>query len=144
MKRTGVTILIAVVAAAAGVLTLGRSLRHPGALAEMRSTVAALRSAADSCRLSLDETHADLLQYNERLDSMRSRVRDLESLHPRGVPADSYSIYMGVFRRYNDSAGTWESRVQELQSELDACRGMAEAHNAAVDSLRRLLQQSRR
>jgi predicted nucleic acid-binding Zn-ribbon protein len=145
MKRAhAVVAALLVLVAAAGVLTLGRALQHPGALADMRSTVAELRAAADSCRIALDQQHGELLGYNERLTQMRERVRDLEGLHPRGVPADSYRIYMELFDSYNDSAGQWQGRVDELQAELEACRETADAHNAALDSLRALLQQSQR
>lgn len=143
-RRHAVVAGVIVLVAAAGVLTLGRTLAHPGALAEMRSTVALLRSAADSCRLALEQQHGELLDYNERLGTMRDRVRDLEGLHPRGVPADSYRIYMELFASYNDSAGLWDARVVELRAELETCREMADAHNLALDSLRALLQQSQR
>ncbi|CAN5720414.1 hypothetical protein BH23GEM9_BH23GEM9_12550 [soil metagenome] len=135
---------VIVAIAAAGVLTLARTLGEGGAVEEMRENVNELRMAADSCRTVLDRSHGELLEYNERLDSMRGRVREMEALHPRGVPADSYGVYMGAFSRYNDSAGTWGDRVNELQVELEDCRVLTETHNAALDSLRRLLRETQR
>jgi hypothetical protein len=136
---TGVIALIA----AAGIVSLARTLQHPGAIAEMRHSVAELRAAVDSCQALLEENQADLLAHNEWLDSMRARVREMETLHPRGVPADSYSIYMEVFGEYNDSVAGWEQRVDVLQAERAECVALTQAHNAALDSLRRLRLQQR-
>jgi predicted nucleic acid-binding Zn-ribbon protein len=136
--------LAAAVIAAFGIVTIGRTLAHPGAIADMRSTVAGLRAVADSCATALDDSQSELLQYSDRLDSMRSRVRELEALHPRGVPADSYTSYLRIFGVYNDSAAAWEDRVEELRSERLVCSEAADRHNAAVDSLRRLLARQRR
>lgn len=145
MRRVHMLIIAGVVlVAAAGVLTLGRTLRHPSAVAEMRAEVADLRSAADACRAELEESHEALLRYNVRLDSMRGRVRELEGLHPRGVPADSYPVYIELFRSYNDSAGMWSGRVDSLQADLEACRTRADAYNAALDSLRALQRRQQR
>jgi hypothetical protein len=146
MKRRTPLVLLGVAAgvAALGVLTVGRTLRHPGAVAEMRSAVATLRAAADSCVDGLDASQTELLQYNARLDSMRRRVRGMETLPPRGVPADSYDIYLELFGRYNDSAQTWEARVDALKTEREECQALTERHNVAVDSLRRLLRDAQR
>jgi hypothetical protein len=135
---------VLVVVALAGVLTLGRTLRHPSAVAEMRGTVAALRPAADSCRLQLEKTQQELLDYNAQLHALHGRVRGMEQLHPRGVPADSYSVYLELFGLYNDSAGVWDRRVSDLGAEQEACRVRVDAHNVALDSLRALLRESRR
>jgi hypothetical protein len=140
-KTLFLVLAVAIAVAALGMFTLGRTLRHPGALAEMRGTVATLRAAADSCRAGFDEQQAQLLAYNERLQTMRERVRDLEGLHPRGVPADSYGVYIELFQSYNDSAGQWEARVAAVRAELETCRGKADAHNVALDSLRVLIRE---
>jgi hypothetical protein len=137
-------VAVAVLAAAAGIVTIARTLHHPGAIAEMRAEVAGLRAEADSCRAALGVGQQELLSYNEQLDSLRARVREMEALHPRGVPADSYPVYMGVFEQYNDSVAGWDDRVDGLRSERERCIAITERHNVALDSLRRLLAAQRR
>jgi hypothetical protein len=138
-KRFMLLVTAVAIIAAAGVMSLGRTLWQPGAIAQMREQVQELRAAVDSCHLALADNQRELLSYNEYLDSLRSRVRGMESLHPRGVPADSFQVYMEEFRRYNDSAAVWDARVSELQAERDACAEATAAHNIAIDTLRQLL-----
>lgn len=107
--------------------------------APLRDTIAALRERADSCRSMVDDRAAQLRAYDRRLDSMRARVRALESLHRRGVPIDSYSVYMATFNAYNDSAAAWPP-LEDTVRALDArCRAVAEQHNVLADSLRELV-----
>jgi hypothetical protein len=142
--KTALLLAAMMTVALLGILTVGRTLQQPGAIAEMRSIVAELRAAADSCTTALDISQSELLEYNERLDSLRLRVRGMETLPPRGVPADSYDIYLRLFGLYNDSAQAWEGRVESLQAERELCREVTDRHNAAVDSLRRLLMNAQR
>jgi hypothetical protein len=142
--KTALLLAAMMTVALLGILTVGRTLQQPGAIAEMRSIVAELRAAADSCTTALDISQSELLEYNERLDSLRLRVRGMETLPPRGVPADSYDIYLRLFGLYNDSAQAWEGRVESLQVERELCREVTDRHNAAVDSLRRLLMNAQR
>jgi hypothetical protein len=128
-----------VLLAAAGVLSVTRLMQHPTAIAILRDSLGVLRAAADSCTVQLVEQQAGLLDYSARLDSVRGRVRELESRDPRGVPVDSYQVYMGLFDAYNDSAAGWSDRVDTLHAVRDRCRDVTEAHNAVADSLRRLL-----
>jgi hypothetical protein len=142
--KTALLLAAVLTVALLGILTIGRTLHHPGAIAEMRSMVAELRAAADSCTTALELSQSELLEYNERLDSLRLRVRGMETFLPRGVPADSYDIYLRLFGLYNDSAEAWEGRVESLQMEREQCRAVTDRHNAAVDSLRRLLMDAQR
>jgi enamine deaminase RidA (YjgF/YER057c/UK114 family) len=143
-RRFLVAAAVAAVVAVAGLISLARTLRQPGAIAQQREAVQELRAAVDSCHISLADQQEDLLAYNAYLDSVRGRVRGMEGLHPRGVPADSYQVYMQEFRRYNDSAAVWDARVEELKAERAACAATTAAHNMALDSLRQLLMQQRR
>jgi hypothetical protein len=107
--------------------------------APLRDSLAVLRVRADSCRAEVDGRAAQLRAYDRRLDSMRARVRELESLPRRGVPIDSYSVYMAKFNAYNDSAAAWPP-LEDTVRALDAhCRTVAEQHNALADSLRQLV-----
>jgi hypothetical protein len=127
-----VLLLLAVVA----LVRVARALREPSAFTVLRDSVAVLRAAADSCRGAIGEGEARLQEYHQRLDTMRARVRGLEALHPRGVPADSYAVYMAAFETYNDSAAGWQERVDTLRAQLARCRAVTETHNTAADSLR--------
>jgi hypothetical protein len=138
-----ITFAIAVVAAA-GILSVGRTLRQPTAVAVLRDSLQVLRVAADSCRAVLDDGQAGLREHNALLDSMRGRVRELEAHDPRGVPVDSYAVYMDVFEAYRDSAAGWGARIEVLQDAREHCRIVTERHNLLADSLRRLLIDARR
>ncbi|HSJ06085.1 MAG TPA: hypothetical protein VK936_05240 [Longimicrobiales bacterium] len=144
-RRTILWIAFAVaVVAGAGILSVGRTLRQPRAVEVLRDSLQAVRSAADSCRTVLDDGQAGLREHNALLDSMRDRVRELESYDPRGVPVDSYAVYMDVFEAYRDSAAGWDARIEVLQDARERCRLVTERHNLLADSLRRLLIDARR
>jgi hypothetical protein len=124
-------IVVVVVLAFRGV----RAMRHNPQEA-LRDTLATLRTRADSCRSEVDQRAADLREYDRRLDSMRARVRELEALDQRGVPVDSFRLYMSVFNAYNDSVAAWPPLEDSVRA-LDArCRAVAEQHNVFADSLR--------
>lgn len=131
---------------AAGVLLLlvvgfrvVRSLRPPDPAVVLRDSIAVLRASADSCRRDVDSGAARMRAYGRTLDSMRARVRGMEALDPRGVPADSYDVYIDAFDAYNDSVGQWPAREDSVRA-LDArCREVALKHNDLTDSLRALL-----
>ena len=107
--------------------------------AELRASISDLRARADSCRWNVDERAAELRAYDRRLDSMRSRVHAMEVLEGRGVPIDSYRVYMESFNRYNDSAAAWPP-LEDTVRALDArCRAIAAQHNVLADSLRNLV-----
>ncbi|HSJ10952.1 MAG TPA: hypothetical protein VK928_13600 [Longimicrobiales bacterium] len=131
--------LIVIVIAAAGVAQVARMMRPHDRLAEARDTLFALRASVDSCQVALDDGEAALVDWNRGVDSMRERVRAFEALDPRGVPQDSYTIYMRAFEAYNDSAASYAPRADTLQAQLERCRGLTRRHNLMADSVRRLL-----
>lgn len=104
----------------------------------LREKLQALRASADSCRDSLEQEEARFLAYNQRLDSLRGRIDSLESLDPRGVPVDSYRIYLEAFDRYNQGVPGWETAVDSLQAHWRACRILVREHNRLADSARDL------
>jgi chromosome segregation ATPase len=137
-------ILGAVLLAAGGIVSVSRMLQHPGPVEDARAELRQLRAEIDSCQAALDTSQAGLLAYNDQLDSLRGRVREMEALHPRGVPADSYAIYIETFRQYNDSVAGWEQQVETLQETRSDCVSFIAQHNMMLDSLRRLLAAQRR
>jgi len=135
--------LLVLLVATTGLVYLTRTLRGPGAIAQTRDELQQLRIAVDSCQAALAAGQQELHAHNEWLDSLRGRVRGMEALDPRGVPADSYSVYIDIFQSYNDSVANWEARVAELQAERDECAAVTAAHNETQDSLRMLLLDQR-
>jgi hypothetical protein len=128
-------IVVVIVVAFRGIRGMRQSVPH----AALRDTIAVLRAQSDSCRSIVDARAAALRAYDRRLDSMRARVREMEALDRRGVPVDSYTVYMSNFNAYNDSAAAWPPREDTVRA-LDArCRNITEQHNTLADSLRELV-----
>lgn len=109
-------------------------------LRPLRQEVARLRAAADSCRSALDVEEAALLASNARLDSLRGVVEYYESLDPRGVPADSYEVYLDVFNAYNRGVPIQEAAGDTIQLHWRACLEITERHNALADSARAIAE----
>jgi hypothetical protein len=107
----------------------------------LRQDVSALRAAADSCRSALENEEAQLLASDARLDSLKSVIDYYEGLDPRGVPADSYEIYLETFNSYNSGVPVQTAASDSLQSHWKACRVITEQHNALADSARRFAEE---
>lgn len=90
--------------------------------------------------MDLVTAEAGFRAYDSRVDSLRSRVEELESLHPEGVPADSFDIYLEAFDDYNEAVEGWEGRVDALREERTECVEIVERHNQLSDSLRGILE----
>lgn len=127
-------IVIAAVLGVRGMRNIGPSDPH----ALLRDSIAVLRTHAESCRAEVDRGAEELRRYDRQLDSMRARVREMETLDRR-VPADSYAPYISAFNAYNDSAAAWPPREDSVRALEARCRAIAEEHNALTDSLRSLV-----
>ncbi len=103
-------------------------------LRALRDEMAVLRTAADSCRLALEAEEAALRASDARLDSLRSRIEFFESLDPRGVPADSYDLYIRAFNQYNAEIPGRAAAGETLGAHFDSCREITERHNFVADS----------
>lgn len=130
---------VAAVAMVAGVLNIRDNQRTNREFEALRREIALARMAADSCRGSLMLLEADFQSFGESVDSLRTEVRGLEALDPRGVPEARYDEYMERFHAYNDSVSAWDARVDSLRAAEAACRVLVERHNLLSDSLRRRL-----
>jgi hypothetical protein len=116
-----------------------RNMRPSDPHAPLHDSIAHLRVVADSCRFEVDAGVAGLREFNRTLDSLRTIVRDYEALDERGVPIDSYSVYMDAFTMYNDSAAAWSAREDTVRARDARCRVVVERHNTLADSLRVIL-----
>jgi hypothetical protein len=121
------------------VVQVGRSGERDEPLAPLRDTLRALRTTVESCKDSLTWNSSRLEADRQRLDSLRARVRALEAIDPRGVPADSYATYLEAFDRYNDSVDVWTAQADSLDKKWTVCRDLTETHNELTDSLHRAL-----
>lgn len=113
--------------------------RGPDETEPLRDRLRELRAAADSCQASLAGDRLRLEAYDAHLDTLRERVRDLERMDPRGVPADSYQTYLRAFDQYNDSVAGWTARADTVRARWGRCRAVTEEHNALADSVRQML-----
>ena len=105
----------------------------------VQDTLRRLRASVDSCRMSLATGESEFRRFDERVDGLRKRVREYEALDPRGVPQDSFEVYMDVFERYNEAVPRWKAMADSLQARTERCRERTRAHNVLADSLRDLL-----
>ncbi len=104
----------------------------------LRRELAKQRSAADSCRVALEREESALRARDTRLDSLKERIDQYELLHPSGVPADSYQLYIEAFNEYNYGIPNRNAAAEKLQAFWLTCREMALKHNATADSARKL------
>lgn len=138
MKRPMVVVLAVIVLGA--LYWFARDYARPRRRARvLQDDLRVARLAADSCRMSLSREEAEFQVYDDRVDSLRGRVRDYESLRPGGVPLDSFKAYMKTFGRYNDAVPGWRARADSLRGRWRRCRDLTVAHNELADSLRALL-----
>lgn len=107
----------------------------------VRAELRALRAAADSCRSAVEDEEVRFRAYDQQLDSLRGRVDRLESLDPRGVPADSYDIYLEAFESYNRGVPGWEAAAESLEAHWRSCRRVVRRHNTVADSARALAEE---
>lgn len=110
-------------------------------LRSLRQEVAAFRAAADSCRSSLAEEEARLLADAARLDSLRGAIDYYEGLHPAGVPADSYDVYLEAFDSFNSGVPIQTAARESLQFHWKGCRSIVERHNQIADSARAIAEE---
>ncbi len=100
----------------------------------LRHQVSELRAAADSCRSALDDEEGQLRASDARFDSLKSLIEYYEGLNPRGVPADSYEVYLEIFTIYNEGIPEREAAGDTLEVHWEACRAITERHNQIADS----------
>ena len=107
----------------------------------LRQEMTDLRMAADSCRQALDGEEARLRASDERLDSLKSLIDYYEGLDQRGVPADSYEVYIEIFNTYNEDIPARAGAGDSLRAHWAACRALTEQHNTIADSAQDLAEE---
>lgn len=102
----------------------------------LRESLHTLRVQLDSCRVGATDEEDDFRTHSDAADSLAVRLRQLESLHADGVPADSYPVYLDVFREYDDAVSGWDDKAEAARGAWEQCRELTETHNQLADSLR--------
>lgn len=128
---------------AAGVVTAGAfvsvALRPPTPrqlFFELRGSLQLARQAADGCRAALRAEEDRFRAFRLRTDSVKSRIGFLEGLDRRGVPADSYRVYLQAVDSFNAAVPDWSAAADSLAGHRSACEDLIRAHNALADSAR--------
>jgi hypothetical protein len=103
-------------------------------LRALRNQLSEARSEADSCRAALGAEEARLRASDARFDSLKSMIDYYEGLDPRGVPADSYDIYIAIFNDYNEAIPQREAAGDSLRDHEQACHAIIGNHNVIADS----------
>ena len=138
MKRVAVVLGALALVILAG-LAGGNVLERNREIAEMRALRGALdesRFAADSCKMALTWEQERFLSFDQRVDSLRTRMESYQDPDQGGVPQEEYQEYLESFEVYNDSVDVWQSRADRLREQESACRALVEAHNFLGDSIR--------
>jgi hypothetical protein len=136
-RRVGPVLIGAVLVAVAVGAALLRSAGggDPGAEGQPAyPALESLRAAVAECTEGLAEEEARFRAHGRAVDSLRAAVFAHESAD-RTVPAEEFDAYLEVFGAYNESVAEWHERAAALESSWEACRALAERHNALVDSL---------
>ncbi len=116
-------------------------LRPPSArqlLFEMRPTLDLMRDSAEACRDALEREQSAFVALGDRVDTLRARATALEALHPDGVPADSYRVYLDVVDSFNAAVQGWEPAASSVAARRAACSEVVERQNGWTDSARAL------
>jgi hypothetical protein len=93
----------------------------------------------DTCLARLAVNESRFREQARQTEVLQGRIRRLEAMDPRGVPADSYPDYLETVERFNAAIEGWELRGEVLEDRQQECRGLVEARNVLADSLRGLL-----
>ena len=105
-------------------------------LEPLRASLHDLRVQLESCRVDAAGDEGDFRTHSDAADSLAIRLKQLESLHVDGVPADSYPVYLDVFREYDDAVSGWDQKAEAAREAWEECRDLTENHNLLADSLR--------
>ena len=139
--RIGLPVLALVLVAAAVLYRFTRPPSFHERVDPLVTRIAQYRVLVEGCQDAIENNSSRLDSYDQQLDSLRSRVRALEQMDPRGVPMDSYETYLETFDEYNAAVPGWNERADTLQAQWTRCRAVTEMHNQLADSLRQLMAQ---
>lgn len=105
----------------------------------LRGEVAELRGEIHECQGALQVDEGDFRGVQTDVDSLQEQIGRFESLHPEGVPVDSYPHYMETVEEYNAALPRWTELSDSLETTWERCRVLTEHHNQLADSLSTLV-----
>jgi hypothetical protein len=136
----GVAIVLALLALGSAWADRRAEADSPRARAEaMRQEVRAAQAEAEECLAALELARSRFEAQTRQTEALGARIRRLEALDDRGVPADSYDVYLETVERFNASIEGWELRGEAVTEEREECLAVVEDRNLLADSLRRIL-----
>jgi hypothetical protein len=109
-------------------------------LEAVRGELRDLRLQVDSCQSGLAQQEVQFRSFDGEVTELQARIRAFESLHPAGVPGDSYVVYLETVNQFNLAVPRWSDEADLLKESWAACRTRIEAHNAMADSLFRMVE----
>lgn len=141
-KRWGVVLLIAVaISALTGWVQRRNYAASPRGQMELaREQVRDAQAGVDRCLEGLGMAEEAFVSQRTETEALRAQIRRLEAMDARGVPADSYVVYLETVDRFNASIERWGSRGDEVGGQYDTCRALIEDRNAKSDTFRVRLQ----
>ncbi len=141
-RRTGALLVLIVVAGAVALraaLSAGTSPRER--IESMFEDLQELRFEVNTCMAAMDFDERAVERRLAGTDSLRARIDALEALDPRGIPRDSFPVYMELVDRFNARVAAWDTIGEQARSSRDECEILVERHNVLGDSLRSYLME---
>jgi hypothetical protein len=137
-RRWGLVLLLAVgVSALTGWVQRRSYAASPRGQMELaREQLRAAQDDVERCLAGRDVAEREFTDQQTETQALRARIRRLEGLDARGVPADSYTVYLETVDRFNASVERWGDRGEDLDGIQSACRELIDARNAWSDTFR--------
>jgi hypothetical protein len=141
-KRWGLVLVFAVVVASlTGWVQRRNYAASPRGQMELaREQVRDAQGQVERCLEGLGVAEEAFVSQRTETEALRARIRRLEGMDLRGVPADSYTVYLETVDRFNASVERWGDRGDDLEGQWEACRELIEDRNARADTFRVRLQ----
>ncbi len=108
----------------------------------VRDEVREARAEWELCLDSLEVVERRFRTRAQASEALQARIRRLEGMDPRGVPADSYEVYLETVDRFNAGVPEWERELEALRARESVCQSLLESRNELADSLRGLLEEA--
>ncbi len=135
-----VGIFLAVMAGAASRLARASRAQRSVVVAEtLRDQLVELRNEVDACLSIRNRSETRFQGLASETRELRQQVDSLETLDPRGVPAEVYEGYMERVDAYNESVTEWEREADDLSALAVRCDSLVALHNDRAESLQEFL-----
>ncbi len=135
-----VAVFLLVMAGAASRLARASRAHSSVVVAEgLRDDLLDLRAEVEACLSIRDRSEIRFQGLASETQGLRSDLDSLESLDPRGVPAEAYDGYMELVGEYNDAVDRWETESEGLSELAVRCDSIVAVHNEQAEILQNFL-----